>query len=155
MGCGSFSPFIWPRSSDLIESEFEPLLRALSLFLSPVSSLQGQCWSHPWHFRVPAPGYTTTPSLFSSVAPLLLSGSWTSGMHLTAHSGAHSHLSLSHAGNHVPSGFPLPLNGAHCPPTVFHFLFLLPRVPLWALNGTSYPLNARLCVLCQASALSQ
>lgn len=38
-----------------------------------------------------------------------------------------------HLDHHSPSGFLPPLNGTHCLPTVFHFLFLL--VPLLPLSG--------------------
>lgn len=140
-GCDSSSPLLGPSPPSLLYW-FNSKWIWVPLPLSTMPALQGQCCSHPWHFRVPAPGYAMTPSLFSVYGPIPSPDSgflecipWVMVIDCSQWS------SLPPLPQpHLPSGFPFPLNGTHCLPTVFHFLFLLPPLlPLCAFDGTPYP----------------
>lgn len=103
-GCDSFSPLLGPSPPSLLYW-FNSKWIWVPLPLSTMPALQGQCCSHPWHFRVPAPGYAMTPSLFSVYGPIPSPDSGLLGCirwwWLTAHSGAHYHPSLSHTSHLV------------------------------------------------------
>lgn len=125
-----------PCSTDLIQSEFGSLCLSQPCLLS-----RGNAVHTPGILESLLQGTPWPPPCSPSMGPFLCSWFWASGMHSVMVIDCSQWSSLPPLPQpHLPSGFPFPLNGTHCLPTVFHFLFLLPPLlPLCAFDGTPYP----------------